>query len=145
MHDQRIDDAFVRFEQMERRLDTAEGQVEAFDLGRSATLADEIEELAADSVVEAELQELKVKLGMGRAVSLSAMDMLEVPLILFLVIVAPIWIIAHYLTRWRMAKSLSPEDEKQFAELWQTAERMEQRIDSIERILEAEEPQEEKP
>jgi phage shock protein B len=72
------------------------------------------------------------------------MDMLQVPLILFLVIVAPIWIIAHYTTRWRMAKTLSPEDEKQFAELWQTAERMEQRIDSIERILEAEEPQKEK-
>jgi phage shock protein B len=72
------------------------------------------------------------------------MDMLEVPLIVFLVIVAPIWIIAHYTTRWRMAKSLSPEDEKQFAELWQIAERMEQRIDSIERILEAEEPHREK-
>ena len=70
--------------------------------------------------------------------------MLEVPLILFLVIVAPIWIIAHYVTRWRMAKSLSPEDEKQFAELWQIAERMEERIDSVERILEAEEPQREK-
>ena len=55
--------------------------------------------------------------------------MLEVPLILFLVIVAPIWIIAHYTTRWRMAKSLSPEDEKQFAELWQIAERMEERIE----------------
>ena len=73
------------------------------------------------------------------------MDLLELPLILFLVIVAPIWIIAHYTTRWRMAKTLSPEDEKQFAELWQTAERMEQRIDSIERILEAEEPRMEKP
>jgi phage shock protein B len=65
------------------------------------------------------------------------MPMLEVPLILFLVIVAPIWIIAHYVTRWRMAKTLSPEDEKQFAELWRMAERMEERIDSIERILEA--------
>ena len=64
------------------------------------------------------------------------MSMLEVPLILFLVIVAPIWIIAHYVTRWRMAKTLSPEDEKQFAELWRLAERMEERIDSIERILE---------
>ena len=65
------------------------------------------------------------------------MSMLEVPLILFLVIVAPIWIIAHYVTRWRMAKTLSPEDEKQFAELWRMAERMEERIDSVERILEA--------
>jgi phage shock protein B len=68
------------------------------------------------------------------------MSMLEVPLILFLVIVAPIWIIAHYMTRWRMAKTLSPEDEKQFAELWRMAERMDERIDSIERILESEGP-----
>ena len=72
------------------------------------------------------------------------MSMLEVPLILFLVIVAPIWIIAHYVTRWRLAKTLSPEDEKQFAELWRMAERMEERIDSIERILEADAPSGEK-
>jgi phage shock protein B len=63
------------------------------------------------------------------------MAMLEAPLILFVVVVAPIWIIAHYITRWRMAKTLSPEDEKQFASLWETAERMEARLDSIERIL----------
>lgn len=71
--------------------------------------------------------------------------MLELPLILFLTIVAPIWIIAHYVTRWRMAKSLSPEDEKQFGDLWQVAERMEERIDSIERILDAEAPAEDRP
>jgi phage shock protein B len=63
--------------------------------------------------------------------------MLEVPLILFVVVVAPIWIIAHYTTRWRMAKSLTPEDEKQFAELWQMVERMEERMGNIERILDA--------
>jgi phage shock protein B len=68
------------------------------------------------------------------------MEMLEVPLILFLTIVAPIWIIAHYVTRWRMAKTLSPEDEKQFGDLWQVAERMEERIHTIERILEREMP-----
>jgi phage shock protein B len=67
-----------------------------------------------------------------------AVAMLEVPLILFAVVVAPIWIIAHYTTRWRMAKSLTPEDEKQFAELWQIAERMEERMGNIERILDAE-------
>jgi phage shock protein B len=66
--------------------------------------------------------------------------MLEVPLILFVVVVAPIWIIAHYTTRWRMAKALTPEDEKQFAELWKIAERMEERMGNIERILDAEAP-----
>ncbi|HEX5079818.1 MAG TPA: envelope stress response membrane protein PspB [Geminicoccaceae bacterium] len=64
--------------------------------------------------------------------------MLEVPLILFLTIVAPIWIIAHYVTRWRMAKTLSPEDERQFGDLWQIAERMEERIHNLERILDRE-------
>ena len=63
VHDRRIDDAFVRFEQMERRLDAAESEVEAFDLGRGKTLADEINDLAADSVVEEELKELKAKMG----------------------------------------------------------------------------------
>ena len=71
--------------------------------------------------------------------------MLEVPLILFLTIVAPIWIIAHYVTRWRMAKTLSPEDEKQFGDLWQIAERMEERIHTIERILDREMPGEDRP
>jgi phage shock protein B len=66
--------------------------------------------------------------------------MLEVPLIIFMVVVAPIWIIAHYMTRWRVAKTLTPEDEKQFAELWQTAERMEERLATIERILDDDMP-----
>ena len=69
VHDQRIDDAMVRFEQMERRLDTAESEVEAFDLGRAKTLADEINDLAANAVVEEELRELKSRLGKGQAPS----------------------------------------------------------------------------
>ena len=32
--------------------------------------------------------------------------MLELPLIVFLVVVAPIWIVAHYVTRWRMHVAL---------------------------------------
>jgi phage shock protein A len=61
-HDRRIDDALVRFEQMERRLEATESEVEAFDLGRSRTLADEIDELAAENGVEQELAELKARL-----------------------------------------------------------------------------------
>jgi phage shock protein A len=66
VHDRRIDDALVRFEQMERRVDAAEGEVEAFDLGARKTLADEIDELAAGNQVEEELQALKSKLGKGK-------------------------------------------------------------------------------
>ena len=61
-----------------------------------------------------------------------------VPLIVFLVLVAPIWIIAHYLTSWRTAKTLSSEDETLLAELWANANKAEQRIRNLERILDAE-------
>lgn len=60
--------------------------------------------------------------------------------VLFLTIVAPIWIIFHYLTRWRTSRSLSAEDERMLAELWDSAQRMEGRILSLEKILDAEAP-----
>ncbi len=60
--------------------------------------------------------------------------------VLFLTFVAPLWIIFHYVTRWRTAKSLTAEDERMLGELWQSAERMEGRIQALERILDAEAP-----
>jgi phage shock protein B len=62
-------------------------------------------------------------------------------LIVFLIFVAPIWIIAHYVTRWRTAKVLSAEDERMLAELWELAPKVESRINTLERILDAETPE----
>lgn len=61
LHDYRIDDAFVRFEQFERRMDDIEGHVEAYDLGGQKDLAEEIAELESNDVVEQELKDLKSK------------------------------------------------------------------------------------
>jgi phage shock protein B len=58
-----------------------------------------------------------------------------VALVVFVVFVAPLWIVAHYITRWRTAKALSPEDERALAELTRLAERLDRRLDAIERIL----------
>ena len=63
-----------------------------------------------------------------------------VPLIIFLVFVAPIWIIAHYSTRWRASKILTREDEQMLSELWEMAPRLESRVNNLERILDAEVP-----
>ncbi|HEV7368328.1 envelope stress response membrane protein PspB [Arenibaculum sp.] len=60
--------------------------------------------------------------------------------VLFLTIVAPIWIIFHYLTRWRTSRSLSAEDERMLAEMWDSAQRIENRVTSLEKILDAEAP-----
>lgn len=60
--------------------------------------------------------------------------------ILFLVVVAPIWIVSHYATRWRTARTLSREHERVLADLWDTAQRMETRVRNLERILDTEAP-----
>ena len=67
LYESRIDDAFARFEVVERRLDAAEGEVEAFDLGRSKTLNEEIADLEAQNGVEEELRAMKQRLAKGAA------------------------------------------------------------------------------
>ena len=60
--------------------------------------------------------------------------------IIFLTVVAPIWIVFHYITRWRASRRLSSDDEKALGELWQSARRMEARIEALEKVLDAEAP-----
>lgn len=58
--------------------------------------------------------------------------------ILLMVVVAPLWIIFHYITKWKSAKGLTGEDEKMLQELWESAQRMESRINALETILDEE-------
>jgi phage shock protein B len=59
---------------------------------------------------------------------------------LFLTIVAPLWIFAHYLTQWRRSRGLSSADERTLAELWESTRRYEARIANLEQLLDAEVP-----
>lgn len=61
LHDYKIDDAMVRFEQYERRMDDVEGRVEAYDLGLPKDLNHEFASLEAEEAINAELAELKAK------------------------------------------------------------------------------------
>lgn len=60
--------------------------------------------------------------------------------VLFLTVVAPLWIIFHYITKWRAQRGLSAQDERLLAELWEIANRLEGRIHALERVLDAEAP-----
>jgi phage shock protein A len=62
VYDNRIDEAFTRFEQIEKRLDNAEGEAEAYDLGRGKTLSEEIAELETHNAIDAELEALRARL-----------------------------------------------------------------------------------
>lgn len=63
LHDYRIDDAFVRFEQFERRMENYEARVEAYDLGAKKDLKQEFSELESSEAIEQELAELKSRRG----------------------------------------------------------------------------------
>ena len=67
--------------------------------------------------------------------------MTEVVAILFMAVVAPLWILLHYITRWKSTKTISNEDENILGELWESAERIESRLNNIERILDIESPE----
>jgi phage shock protein B len=54
--------------------------------------------------------------------------------------VLPLWLLLHYVTRWRESRRLSRADEQALADLWASARRMEDRIATLETILDAEAP-----
>jgi phage shock protein B len=60
--------------------------------------------------------------------------------ILLITVCLPLWIIFHYITKMRTSKGLSPEDEKMLSEVWESANRMQDRINTLERILDVESP-----
>ena len=60
--------------------------------------------------------------------------------ILFMVVVLPIFMIMHFTTKWKAAKGLSDEEQTTLEELWQTSQRMDSRLNALETILDAENP-----
>jgi phage shock protein A len=59
MHGSRTEDAFSKFELLERRADFAEGRAEALGIG---SLEDEIDQLRTDEAIDAELEAMKAAL-----------------------------------------------------------------------------------
>jgi len=58
----KMDDAMMKFEQYERRVEGLEAQVESYDLGKKNVLADEFAALEAEDSVNDELAALKAKI-----------------------------------------------------------------------------------
>jgi phage shock protein A len=61
LHSYRIDDAFIKFDQFEKRIDDLEAHAESYDLGVKKELKDEFTDLENEDAVAKELRELKSK------------------------------------------------------------------------------------
>jgi len=67
LHEGKVDDALMRFEKFERKIENIEGRVESYDLGERPDLRQEIQNLEGDEKVEQELNELKKRMNAGTA------------------------------------------------------------------------------
>ena len=50
------------------------------------------------------------------------------------------WLIFHYISKWKTASALTSEDEKLLDELYELARRLDDRMSTIERIVQADNP-----
>ena len=50
------------------------------------------------------------------------------------------WIIMHYVTKWKTAATITTDDEVLLEELYQLAKRLDERMDTVERLVSADNP-----
>jgi phage shock protein B len=68
-------------------------------------------------------------------------DVATLAVILTLTIVAPLAIILHFVTRWKQSREISGDDEQLLEELYAASQRMEERLATLEKILDDELPE----
>ncbi len=60
---------------------------------------------------------------------------------IFAVFVGLPWVVLHYITRWKTAATLTAGDEALLEELYQLARRLDERMDTVERLVAADNPE----
>ena len=50
------------------------------------------------------------------------------------------WIIFHYITKWKTAATITVDDEQLLEELYQLAKRLDERMDTVERLVASDNP-----
>lgn len=51
------------------------------------------------------------------------------------------WLILHYMTKWKTAASITTDDETLLEELYNLAKRLDERMDTVERLVAADNPE----
>jgi phage shock protein B len=69
------------------------------------------------------------------------MDENMIPIVVVLAIFVGLpWLILHYVTRWKTSATLTTDDEVLLEELYQLARRLDARMDTVERLVSADNP-----
>lgn len=66
---------------------------------------------------------------------------MEVLIPIFMTFVGLVWLVLHYVTKWKTAPALTNDDEIMLDELYQLARRLEERMETVERLVAADDPE----
>lgn len=65
-------------------------------------------------------------------------QIIGVLLIVIFAVPVPLFIVLHFITKWKQSREISGGDEKMMEELWQLSLRLEDRLEALETILDNE-------
>ena len=65
-------------------------------------------------------------------------ELTTVAVVIFLTVLGPLIIVFHFITKWKQTREMSGDDERMLEELWELSQRLEDRIETLERILDDE-------
>ena len=67
-------------------------------------------------------------------------ELASLAVILFLTIVAPLFVVLHFVTKWKQSREISGDDEQMLEEMYVLSQGLEDRLITLERILDDELP-----
>ncbi len=67
-------------------------------------------------------------------------ELIALAVIVFIAVPAPLFIVLHFITKWKQSREISGGDEMMLEDVWLLAQRLEQRLESLETILDSELP-----
>lgn len=65
----------------------------------------------------------------------------EEAIIIPLILLGLPWIILHYITKWKTAATITTDDEQLLEELYNLAKRLDERMDTVERLVASDNPE----
>ena len=66
-------------------------------------------------------------------------ELIAIPIVAMLFIGLP-WVILHYITKWKTAATITTDDEVLLEELYNLAKRLDERMDTVERLVASDNP-----
>lgn len=68
-------------------------------------------------------------------------DLITTAVVLFILVPLPLFIVFHFITKWKQTREISGGDERLIEDLWTLSTKLDDRLEALETILDNEMPE----